>query len=542
MTVTRLADLVWDNSFTREMPADGDTTNRVRQVHGAAYSRVMPTATEAPTLIAVTAEMLEMLGLDADIGDDEWFVREMTGNSVIAGTDPHAMCYGGHQFGNWAAQLGDGRAINLGEVLTESDGRQTLQLKGAGPTPYSRTADGLAVLRSSIREFLCSEAMHHLGVPTTRALSVALSGDKVMRDMFYDGRPALERGAVVCRVAPSFIRFGNFEIFAARGDIDNLRRLADYTIRTHFPALLESHGIDSPAGPLPKDVYVDWLAEVARTTADMIVHWQRVGFVHGVMNTDNMSVHGIAIDYGPYGWLEDYDPGWTPNTTDASMKRYRFGAQPHIANWNVERLANAVYPLVEEVEPLQEALNSYVTRFNERWPQMMADKLGIVDFDPESDQSLIEALLELLVRAETDMTLFFRGLADVDTASSMIDDDELVAPLSGAYYVADQFSGDHRANTIAWLRRYCGRIAAGGQPDPQRKRAMNSVNPKYVLRNYLAQLAIDDADQGDFALTNELLDVLRNPYDEQSEHERFAAKRPDWARTRPGCSMLSCSS
>ena len=281
-------------------------------------------------------------------------------------------------------------------MLTDSDGRQTLQLKGAGPTPYSRTADGLAVLRSSIREFLCSEAMHHLGVPTTRALSVALSGDKVMRDMFYDGRPALERGAVVCRVAPSFIRFGNFEIFAARGDIDNLRRLADYTIRTHFPELL-----DSAADPLPERVYVDWVAEVARTTADMIVHWQRVGFVHGVMNTDNMSIHGLTIDYGPYGWLEDYDPGWTPNTTDASRKRYRFGTQPQIASWNLERLANAIYPLVEEVEPLQEALNSYVTRFNEQWPQMMADKLGIVDFDPESDQSLIEGLLELLVRAET---------------------------------------------------------------------------------------------------------------------------------------------
>ena len=577
MENTTLAGLVWDNSFTRELPADEDATNRVRQVHGAAYSRVMPTATEAPTLIAASVEILEMLGLDPGIGTDESFARAMTGNLVVAGADPYAMCYGGHQFGNWAGQLGDGRAINLGEVLTDSCGRQTLQLKGAGPTPYSRTADGLAVLRSSIREFLCSEAMHHLGVPTTRALSVALSGDKVMRDMFYDGRPALERGAVVCRVAPSFIRFGNFEIFAARGDIENLRRLADYTIRTHFAELLESPSVDSPsvespsvdspsvespsvespsvespsvespsvdspAGPLAKDVYVDWFAGVAQRTADMIVHWQRVGFVHGVMNTDNMSIHGLTIDYGPYGWLEDYDPGWTPNTTDASMKRYRFGAQPHIARWNLERLANAVYPLVEEVEPLEDALNSFVTRFNEQWPQTMADKLGIIDFAPELDQSLIEGLLELLVRAETDMTLFFRGLADIDATSATIDDDELVAPLSGAYYVADQLSGDHRANTVAWLRRYRERIAAGGQPDAARRRAMNSVNPKYVLRNYLAQLAIDDADQGDFALTNELLDVLRNPYDEQPEHERFAAKRPDWARTRPGCSMLSCSS
>ena len=542
MPVMDLAELEWDNSFTRELPADETTLNRVRQVHGAAYSRVMPTPTEAPTLIAVATELLEMFGLDPDIGENESFVRAMTGNAHVAGTDPHAMCYGGHQFGNWAGQLGDGRAITLGEVLTAADGRQTLQLKGAGPTPYSRTADGLAVLRSSIREFLCSEAMHHLGVPTTRALSVALTGDKVMRDMFYDGRPALEQGAVVCRVAPSFIRFGNFEIFAARGDIDNLRRLADYTIATYFGELLDSHGVDPTNGPFSKDVYVDWFAEVARRTVDMIVAWQRVGFVHGVMNTDNMSIHGLTIDYGPYGWLEDYDPTWTPNTTDASMKRYRFGAQPHIASWNLERLANAIYPLVEEVEPLESALNSYVSRFNERWPQMMADKLGLVDFDPEFDQSLIEGLLELLPRAETDMTLFFRRLAEIDAASQLIDDAELLAPLLDAYYLPDQLSGDHRGATVAWLRRYRERVATGGRPDAVRRRAMNSVNPKYVLRNYLAQLAIDDAEQGDFALTSELLDVLRRPYDEQPEHERFAAKRPDWARTRPGCSMLSCSS
>ncbi len=542
MTVADLAELAWDNSFTRELVADENTLNHVRQVHGAAYSRVMPKPTEAPTLIAAAAELLEMFGLDRDIGDSEQFVRALTGNAFVAGTDPHAMCYGGHQFGNWAGQLGDGRAITLGEVLTAADGRQALQLKGAGPTPYSRTADGLAVLRSSIREFLCSEAMHHLGVPTTRALSVALTGDKVMRDMFYDGRPALEQGAVVCRVAPSFIRFGNFEIFAARGDTDNLRRLADYTITTYFAELLDSHGVDPTSGPLPKEVLVDWFAEVARRTADMIVHWQRVGFVHGVMNTDNMSIHGLTIDYGPYGWLEDYDPGWTPNTTDASMKRYRFGAQPHIASWNLERLANAIYPLVEEVEPLENALKSYVSRFNERWPQMMAEKLGIEGFDPELDQSLIWDLLELLPKAETDMTLFFRGLAEIDTASAPADDDELPAPLTGAYYLPDQLSGDHRGAMIAWLRRYRERVAAGGRSDAVRRRAMNSVNPKYVLRNYLAQLAIDDAEQGDFALTKELLDVLRRPYDEQPEHERFAAKRPDWARTRPGCSMLSCSS
>ncbi|NIR41269.1 MAG: YdiU family protein, partial [Actinobacteria bacterium] len=322
-----LAELTWDNSFTRELPADPSTENRPRQVEGAAFSRVQPIATGAPELLAVSAEMLDAVGLPADVADDGDFVRAMTGNTVTADMDPHAACYGGHQFGNWAGQLGDGRAITLGEVVNDRR-RHTLQLKGAGPTPYSRSADGLAVLRCSVREFLCSEAMHHLGVPTTRALSLVLTGDKVLRDMFYDGRPALEPGAVVCRVAPSFIRFGNFEIFASRGDVDTLRTLADYTLRTHFPELVG----DREPGPA---VYGDWFAEVARRTADMIVHWLRVGFVHGVMNTDNMSILGLTIDYGPYGWLEDYDPSWTPNTTDRQFRRYRYGAQPHITQWNL---------------------------------------------------------------------------------------------------------------------------------------------------------------------------------------------------------------
>ncbi|MCQ3814401.1 MAG: YdiU family protein [Acidimicrobiia bacterium] len=537
MAAQPLDDLVWDNSFTRALPADPISANRVRQVFDAAYSRVTPATTEAPELVATSAEMLDLLGLDPNVGASEAFVRAVSGNEPIEGSDPYAMCYGGHQFGNWAGQLGDGRAINLGEVVTKRSGRQALQFKGAGPTPYSRGADGLAVLRSSVREFLCSEAMHHLGVPSTRALSVALTGDKVMRDMFYDGRPALEPGAVVCRSAPSFIRFGNFEIFASRKDIANLRRLADYTITTYFPELLDAeHLTIAPAN------YVDWFAEVARLSADMIVHWQRVGFVHGVMNTDNMSIHGLTIDYGPYGWLDNYDPNWTPNTTDASRKRYRFSAQPQIGAWNLERLANALFPLVNEVDPLTDALNTYVTRFNEKWPQMMADKLGIVGFAPVTDRSLIDDLLELLVGAETDMTLFFRGLADVDTESATVTDDELLSPFLEAFYVREQLSGDHRDGWLNWLQRYRQRIAYSGQADLQRRATMNAVNPKYVLRNYLAQLAIDDAEKGNFELIKQILEVLRKPYDDQPPHNRFAAKRPDWARSRPGCSMLSCSS
>jgi protein adenylyltransferase len=527
-----LSDLAWDNSFTRELPADPSRELRPRPVTGAAFSWVDPTPTTAPVLLAVSDEMLDDLGLDRAVADDESFVRSMSGNELTPEMAPFAMCYGGHQFGNWAGQLGDGRAITLGEVIGERSGRQMLQLKGAGPTPYSRTADGFAVLRSSIREFLCSEAMHHLGVPTTRALSLCLTGDKVMRDMFYDGRPGLEPGAIVCRVAPSFIRFGNFEIFAARGDTDSLRTLADYTIRTHFPELGE---------PSP-EVYAAWFTEVVRRTVEMVVHWQRAGFVHGVMNTDNMSIHGLTIDYGPYGWLEDYDPGWTPNTTDRQFKRYRYGAQPHIAQWNCERLANAIHPLIGETEPLQQGLETYVSLFNESWQQMMTDKLGLTPIEGVDDQPLVESLLDLLPRTETDMTIFFRGLAEVSADTGEVDDAELLAPVHDAYYLPDELTGELRATTLQWLRDYRSRIAQENRSDAERRLAMNAVNPKYVLRNYLAQLVIDASEQGEHEMITELLDVLRRPYDEQPGNERFAEKRPDWARTRAGCSMLSCSS
>jgi uncharacterized protein YdiU (UPF0061 family) len=529
----KLDQLEFDNSFTATLAADPSTENRPRQVGNAAYSRVTPIHTAAPALLAVSAEMLDLLGIDRDEATGaaaERFAAVFTGNELLPGMDPHAMAYAGHQFGNFAGQLGDGRAITLGEVVTPAHGRQTLQLKGAGPTPYSRTADGLAVLRSSVREFLCSEAMHHLGVPTTRALSLALTGDKVMRDMFYDGRPALEPGAVVCRVAPSFIRFGNFELFSWRQDTDNLRRLADYTIRTHFPELGE---------PSP-EVYAEWFAEISRRTADMVIHWQRVGFVHGVMNTDNMSIHGLTIDYGPYGWLEDYDPGWTPNTTDRQFKRYRFGAQPAICQWNLTQLANALHPLIGETEPLQAGLELFVDRFNTDWPAMMAAKLGVADFDADTDRELIESLTGILPAVETDMTLFFRSLADVPGGSD--DEDSLLTPLLDAYYSPAELTGEVRAATIAWLRNYSARVGRDGRSDDDRRVAMHSVNPKYVLRNYLAQLAIDASEQGDHEMITELLEVLRKPYDEQPGNERFAEKRPDWARTRAGCSMLSCSS
>lgn len=532
VTLPSFAGLRFDNRFTRDLPADPSSENRPRQVYEACYSRVLPKPTAQPVLVHYSAEVAAELGLHvADIVSPE-FLQLMSGNAVAEGMDPHAACYGGHQFGNWAGQLGDGRAITLGEVVSGQGERFMLQLKGAGPTPYSRMADGLAVLRSSIREFLCSEAMHHLGVPTTRALSLATTGDRVLRDMFYDGRAAYEPGAVVCRVAPSFTRFGNFEIFSAREDHETLRLLADHTIATHFPHL-------GDPGP---EAYAAWFAEVARRTAEMIVHWQRVGFVHGVMNTDNMSIHGLTIDYGPYGWLEDYDPSWTPNTTDAANRRYRFANQPAIAQWNLTRLANAIFPLVGDADLLHEGLERYVDDFNVGWQQMMNDKLGLGPVT-DGDEQLVGALLDLLPRTETDMTLFFRGLAQVPAAGGTLDAEALVAPIADAYYVPEQLTGELLDDTVAWLERYRTRARATGLSDVDRARHMNQVNPLYVLRNYLAQLAIDAAqDQDDHGMVVELLDVLRNPYREQPGMDRYAEKRPDWARSRAGCSQLSCSS
>ena len=526
--------LRFDNRFVRDLPADPLTENRPRQVAGAAYTPVAPTEVSAPRLIAYARETAELIDLCPADCESDRFARIFTGNELLPGMQPYATVYGGHQFGQWAGQLGDGRAINLGDVVNRQGQRWALQLKGAGPTPYRRMADGLAVLRSSIREFLCSEAMHHLGVATTRALSLTLTGEQVWRDMFYDGHPKLEPGAVVCRVAPSFTRFGHFQIHAARNDITLLKKLADHTLAVDFPHL----GNPSP------ETYIRWFQEVCRTTADMIVAWMGVGFVHGVMNTDNMSILGLTIDYGPYGWLDNYDPAWTPNTTDAQTRRYCFGNQPGIAQWNLAQFAGAIHPLINRVEPLQEALDAFTSHYQEGWRRMMARKLGLSEFKAATDEPLVRDLFDLLAAAETDMTLFFRRLADIDLRSGdpHTTDQSLMAPLMEAYYTPEELTPAFRERTASWLRRYLDRAKQDNVPQTLRRQRMNAVNPKYVLRNYLAQQAIDKAETGDYSHIHELLDLVRRPYDEQPDKESFAQKRPDWARNRPGCSMLSCSS
>lgn len=516
--------LEFDNLFVRDLPGDPDDSLQVRQVHGACYSRILPTPVEAPRLAAWSREVAALLELDESDVRSREFAQVFGGNALLPGMEPFAACYGGHQFGNWAGQLGDGRAISLGEVRNSSGQRWELQLKGAGRTPYSRGADGRAVMRSSVREFLCSEAMHHLGVPTTRALSLVDTGEKVVRDMLYDGNPAPEPGAVVCRVAPSFIRFGNFEIFASRGETNVLQQLVDFTIRRDFPHLTGDDETRRTA----------WFHEVCGRTARLMAHWTRVGFVHGVMNTDNLSILGLTIDYGPYGWTDNFDPNWTPNTTDAGGRRYRFGNQPGIAHWNLVQLANAVYPVFGMAEPLQAGLDHYVATYQAESRAMQAQKLGLSQMS-EEDVEAMNKLEGLLTRAEVDMTIFFRELAQLDLQAPTI------ATFEEAFY-SDEKRDRHAAELEAWLRAYAARVAHDELSPEARVERMNAANPRYVLRNYLAQQAIDAAEQGDFSLIEELLDVMRRPYEDQPGRERFAEKRPDWARNKPGCSMLSCSS
>ncbi|MBI3593755.1 MAG: YdiU family protein [Nitrospirae bacterium] len=529
-----LAGLRFDNRFTQDLPADRETENYRREVQGACYSRVSPKKMRRPKLVAYSRELADEINLSSEVCESFEFLELFSGNRLLDGMDPYASCYGGHQFGSWAGQLGDGRAINLGEMISQKGRRWTLQLKGAGPTPYSRSADGLAVLRSSLREFLCSEAMFHLGVPTTRALSLIESGEEVIRDMFYNGNPRPEPGAIVCRAAPSFTRFGHFQIFTSRGELELLKRLMDYTILVDFPHL----GKPSP------ETYITWFEEVCKKTAEMIIHWMRVGFVHGVMNTDNMSVLGLTIDYGPYGWLENYDPDWTPNTTDSAGRRYRYIHQPQIAHWNLLQLAYAIYPLVGKKEPFEQALNNYSKHYENGWQAMMAQKLGLTAFQVQKDDVLTTELLALLQAVETDMTIFYRNLSKIGTNESWVQwsAEALSAQFSDAYYRPEQITEEYKVRFGTWMKKYISRLREQNLSDDIRRIRMNRVNPKYVFRNYLAQLAIDKAEQGDYSMVHELHDLLRKPYEDQPEKEDFAGKRPEWARKKSGCSMLSCSS
>jgi serine/tyrosine/threonine adenylyltransferase len=527
-------------SLVRDLPVDPLDNLQPRRVQHAVYSNVRPTPTASPRLLAWSDDVAAMLGMptfdNMDASALDSVAQVLSGNEVVPGMMPIATRYGGHQFGHFAGQLGDGRAMSIGDVVMPSGQRWELQLKGAGPTPYSRRADGRAVLRSSLREFVCSEAMHAMGIPTTRALSLVATGDRVMRDMLYDGHPAPEPGAVVCRVAPSFLRFGHYELPAAEHDIELLSAIHRHVVSTHF--------VDHDANPNNPDAVVAWFAEVARRNLSTVIHWQRVGFVHGVMNTDNCSLLGLTIDYGPYGFLEPYDPGWTPNTTDAQHHRYRAGAQLQVMMWNLSRLAESLLPLLLQhwSEPQAEA--ALMTTLREvghdaatAEQNMWASKFGL-DGEREDHLGCMAMGLELMESSAIDFTLWFRALSHHADGGADRSHHTLLDGLEGISY--QPMTPTSRQQWSSWLSTLTSLWS--GAADAGRPATMMAVNPIYVPRNWLAQEAIDAAMEGDMSLLQRWMRALRQPYQEQPDASHFASKRPSWAEHKVGCSMLSCSS
>ena len=480
-------------------------TNRFAALGERFFTPLPPAGLPDPHWIAVSDGCAAELGLPTGWHEDPQALQVFSGNALWPGMQPLASVYSGHQFGVWAGQLGDGRAHWLGEVDTPQGPRE-LQLKGAGLTPYSRMGDGRAVLRSTIREFLCSEAMAGLGIPTTRALCMVGSPLPVRRE-------EVETAAVVTRVSPSFIRFGHFEHFAhTRPDTDALRALADFVIEHHLPQLRDD--------PAP---YAALLEEATRRTARLMADWQSVGFCHGVMNTDNMSILGLTLDYGPFGFLDAFDPGHICNHTDHTG-RYAYARQPNVGHWNVHALATALLPLIGDEEAARAALQPYKAEFSGALLQRMRAKLGLAQAQ-DGDAALAEGLLERMAADRADFTITFRRLADFSTADGAD---------NGA--VRDLFLD--REAFDAWARRYAERLRREGSQDAERAGRMRRANPRYVLRNHLAEQAIRAAGDGDFSEVQRLLKVLRRPCDEQPEHAAYADFPPEWAQQLE----VSCSS
>ncbi|MBC3541876.1 YdiU family protein [Rufibacter sediminis] len=511
----------YKNEFVTAFDGDDSGNLKPRQTPGVLYSKAVPTPVKKPELLAWSEELAQQLGIEKPT--DQKDVDVLGGNHVAPSMYPYAACYAGHQFGNWAGQLGDGRAITLGEWQAPDGNSWELQLKGAGMTPYSRRADGRAVLRSSVREYLMSEAMHYLGVPTTRALSLVSTGDQVMRDMFYNGNPAFEPGAIVMRVAPSFLRFGSFEMPAARQEKENLQKLVDWTISRYYLHIQGENRI------------LEWFKEILERTAALMVEWMRVGFVHGVMNTDNMSILGLTIDYGPFSFLDDYDPDFTPNTTDLPGRRYAFGKQASIGYWNLGCLASAIAPLLPGTEELVAVLETYSDSFHEKYYAMMANKLGL-EAVQEGDQELITRFTDALYTLNLDLTIFFQQLMELPQEPGT--EAEVIALFQDSFY--RELGKEEQTTLFTLLQDYATRLNANTGSREETLARMQKANPRIILRNYLLHQAIEELERGENTLFQKLQAAMKDPY---SRHfDEFFAKRPDWASQKAGCSMLSCSS
>lgn len=469
------------------------------------YAKVNPTPfTLPPHLVHFNASAAALIDLDPEQAARPECAGVFGGSLLAPGMDPLAMLYAGHQFGVYVPQLGDGRAILLGEVVNSRGERWDLHLKGAGMTPFSRDGDGRSVLRSAIREYLCCEAMHGLGIPTTRALSLVGSDDKIYREQ-------VETAAAIVRMAPSHVRFGTFEIFYYRKQHDHLRRLADYVIELHYPELAGS-----------ADRYVRFLGEVVRRTARLVAAWQAAGWSHGVLNTDNMSILGLTLDYGPYGFMDDYDPGFICNHSDHNG-RYAFDQQPYIGLWNLSCLAQTLLPLAEK-DDLKAALDTYQGTFDREYRRLMRGKLGLHE-EREGDEDLLQDLLGLLAGSRVDYTIFFRELGTFATVDGAANE-----------RLREQFLNRERFD--AWALRYRERLLAEGSRDEERRTRMDRVNPLYVLRNYLAQTAIEKAQQKDYSEIDRLLQLLQDPFTERPGMRSYAAAPPNWGKHI----AVSCSS
>lgn len=504
--------------FTETFPGDFSGNPVQRATPKVLFSTIDPVGFDNPELIIFNDKLAEEIGLGKFEKQDTDF---LVGNHLPENIRTYATAYAGHQFGNWAGQLGDGRAILAGEIINESGEKNEIQWKGAGATPYSRHADGRAVLRSSLREYLMSEAMHHLGIPTTRGLSLCFTGENVVRDMMYSGNPQEEKGAVVVRTAESFLRFGHFELMSAQKEIETLQALADFTIENYFPEIF-SEGDQK---------YKDFFQTVCTKTADLMVEWFRVGFVHGVMNTDNMSVLGLTIDYGPFSMMDEYDLNFTPNTTDLPGRRYAFGKQGQVSQWNLWQLANSLFPLIKDEKFLEDTLNAYGNYFWEAHDTMLCKKFGFSEL-LKSDEEFFTNWQGLMQELQLDYTLFFTLLEKINDLSNLKTDFQEIS-----YGFLDEVKIKKLED---FLKNYRSRLESNTISKEESLDLMKRTNPKFLLRNYLLFECIEEINQGKRDMLDKLTRALKNPYEEI--FPEFSVKRPSGYDDISGCSMLSCSS
>lgn len=504
--------------FLKKFPGDFSNNPTQRSTPKVLFATIKPAGFEHPQLIAYNEALSEEVGLGKF---EEKDLNFLVGSDLPDHVQTYATAYAGHQFGNWAGQLGDGRAILAGEITNAAGKKTEIQWKGAGATPYSRRADGRAVLRSSVREYLMSEAMYHLGIPTTRALSLAFTGEDVIRDIMYNGNPQYEKGAIVIRTAESFLRFGHFELMYAQKEYTLLQDLLDFTIENYFPEIVSSN--------LQK--YKDFFEKVCTRTADLMVEWFRVGFVHGVMNTDNMSILGLTIDYGPYSMMDEYHLNFTPNTTDLPGRRYAFGKQAQISQWNLWKLANALLPIIKDEKFLENTLKNFGVYFWEANDKMLCKKFGF-DGLKKGDEEFFSNWQGFMQDLELDYTLFFSQLEEITPDTDL---KEHFIPVS--YTVLD----DEKLGRLQeFIKLYQLRIQSNTISKQESQDLMKTTNPKFILRNYLLYECIEEINNGKTEMLTKLTQALENPY--QELFPEFSVKRPSNYDDTAGCSTLSCSS